>query len=201
MIAVGLERRALASHSLDRDLIARAGAGDGEAFAALVSQLQPLVHRWALMFAEDPDDADDVVQEAFVSMHLRMVQYHGVGPLEGWLYGIVRRVAGQRRRKARRRARLGAGPKGRSEMEVYLTDPGARVDRELVAARIRELFEELPARQREIFDLVDLQGYDPIEVALMIGLKPSTVRTNLFKARSSLRAHLIASHPAAAEIT
>jgi RNA polymerase sigma-70 factor, ECF subfamily len=201
MIAVGLEPRPPHNHSLDLDLIARAGAGDGQAFAALVSQLQPLVHRWALMFAEDPDEADDVVQEAFVSMHLRMVQYHGTGPLEGWVYGIVRRVAGQRRRKARRRARLREGPRSRPEIDVYLTDPGARVDRELVAARIRELFAELPARQREIFDLVDLQGYDPIEVALMTGIKPATVRANLFKARSTLRAHLIASHPAAVEIT
>jgi RNA polymerase sigma factor (sigma-70 family) len=69
-----------------------------------------------------------------------------------------------------------------------------------VAARIRAFFGTLPARQREIFDLVDLQGYDPSEVARMTGMNAATVRTNLFEARAAVRAHLIARRPGAAEL-
>jgi RNA polymerase sigma-70 factor (ECF subfamily) len=78
---------------------------------------------------------------------------------------------------------------------VYNTDPGARVDRERMTTFIRHFFRELPARQREVFDLVDLQGHDPAEVAEMIGLKAGTVRANLFKARASIRAHILELHP------
>ncbi|MGZ8379524.1 MAG: RNA polymerase sigma factor [Gemmatirosa sp.] len=183
------------------ELAARAEAGDTAAFGALVAALHPMVHRWALVFAADPDEADDIVQDACVQMHRHLAQFHGEAPLEAWLYRIVRRAAGQRRRTAQRRLRLAASAGARPERDLYLTDPGARVDRERVAARIHAFFGGLPARQREIFDLVDLQGYDPSEVARMTGANPATVRAHLFKARAAVRAHLIARHPGAAELT
>jgi RNA polymerase sigma-70 factor (ECF subfamily) len=181
-------------------LVSRAVAGDAAAFAALVTALHPSVYRWALIFAADADEADDITQEAFVQMHLRLAQFHGEAPLAAWLYRIVRHAAGQRRRAIVRRARLAAQPKALPERDAYDTDPGIRVDRQRLAAEVRAFFGHLPARQREIFDLVDLQGYDPMEVALMTGIKPATVRANLFKARAAVRAHLIARHPGAAEI-
>ena len=183
------------------ELAARAGAGDVAAFTALVAALHPMVHRWALVFAADADEADDIVQEAFVQVHRNLAQFHGAAPLEGWLYRIVRHAAGQRHRTAQRRLRLAASARARPERDVYLTDPGARVDRQLVAAQIRAAFGDLPARQREIFDLVDLQGFEPAEVARMTGMNAATVRANLFKARAAVRAHLIARHPGAAELT
>jgi RNA polymerase sigma-70 factor (ECF subfamily) len=183
------------------ELVARAEAGDVAAFTALVAALHPVVHRWALVFAADPDEADDIVQDAFVQMHLNLARFHGEAPLEAWLYRIVRRAAGQRRRTAQRRLRLAASARARPERDVYLTDPGLRVDRQWVAARIRACFGHLPARQREIFDLVDLQGFEPSDVARMTGMNAATVRANLFKARAAVRAHLIARHPGAAELT
>ena len=184
-----------------RELAIRAEAGDTAAFTALVAALHPAVHRWALVFAADPDEADDIVQEAFVQMHRHLAQFHGEAPLEAWLYRIVRRAAGQRRRTARRRLRLSGSTAALPDRDPYLTDPGVRVDRQWVAERIRAFFGALPARQREMFDLVDLQGYDPSEVARMTGMNPATVRANLFKARAAVRAHLIARHPGAAELT
>lgn len=184
----------------ERALVERAVAGDPASFAALVTALHPAVYRWALIFAADADEADDIAQDAFVQMHLRLAQFNGEAPLAAWLYRIVRHAAGQRRRAFVRRARLAALPKALPERDVYLTDPGERVDRERLAAEVRAYFAHLPARQREIFDLVDLQGYDPIEVALMTGIKPATVRANLFKARTAVRAHLIARHPGASEV-
>lgn len=112
----------------------------------------------------------------------------------------MRRVAGQRGRTARRRARLAALPAALPEQDVYVTDPGARVDRERLAAEVRAFFGTLPERQREMFDLVDLQGYDPLEAAVMTGINPATVRVHLFRARSTVRAHLIARHGDALEI-
>ena len=182
------------------ELMARAEAGETAAFAALVASLHPLVHRWALVFADDPDEADDVVQEVFIQLHRHLGRFHDDAPLEAWLYRVVRRAAGQRHRTARRRHRLATSSRARPERDVYLTDPGLRVDRQLVAARIRAFFGKLPARQREIFDLVDLQGYDPTEVATLAGMNAATVRANLFKARAAVRAHLIARHPGAAEL-
>ena len=62
------------------------------------------------------------------------------------------------------------------------------------------MFSKLPPRQREIFDLIDLQGLTPGEVADRTGMKPASVRANLFKARKSIRARFLATHPSYSEL-
>ncbi|MDP9176240.1 MAG: RNA polymerase sigma factor [Gemmatimonadota bacterium] len=182
------------------DMLSLARAGDDQSFAQLVALLQPRVYRWALTYARDPDEADEIAQQTFVLIHRQLEQFRGDAPVEAWAFSITRRVADQRRRTFLRRSRLASSPAGRPDREIYVTDPGARVDRQRVAALIREFFAGLPPRQREVFDLIDLQGYDPAEVAVMLGAKAVTVRANLFKARSTIRARVLATHPAWAEV-
>jgi len=199
LLAGQSNNQALARGQLLRSAIALAGNGDVPAFESLVTILHPLVHRWALTFARDPDEADEIVQETFVLVHRKLGQYRGDSSVESWIYRVTRRVALQRHRKDRRRRILSEA--AFSDIDsVYITDPGARVDRQKIADYIKHFFTELPPRQREVFDLVDLQGHDPHEVAQLIGSSASTVRGNLFKARASLRARLLQDHPAWCEV-
>jgi RNA polymerase sigma-70 factor (ECF subfamily) len=188
------------AHAFDVQLASRAAAGDDAAFTTLVTRYQPAVFRWALIFARDPDEAEDLVQEVFVRVHRQLAQYRSDGPLSAWLYAITRRAAHQSRRKHKRRTRLSLSSAALPLREVYTTDPGGRVDRERAAAVIRELFYELPARQREIFDLIDLQGLSPTEAAERTGMKTVSVRASLFKARSSIRSKFLATHPSYGEL-
>lgn len=181
------------------DCVAPAVNGDVQAFEQIVREMQPLVYRWALTYALDADEADEIAQDTFVRVHRNLSQYRGDSAFEGWVYGILRRVALQRRRKTKRRKWLSQSVIPGLDT-VYNTDPGGRVDRQRVAEYIKHFFTELPPRQREVFDLVDLQGHDPAEVAALLGLKQATLRANLFKARSSIRANVIAAHPGAREI-
>jgi DNA-directed RNA polymerase specialized sigma24 family protein len=57
------------------------------------------------------------------------------------------------------------------------------------------LFQELPWRQREVFDLVELQGFDAAHVAELLDIEPVTVRAHLFKARRRLRASILETRP------
>jgi RNA polymerase sigma factor (sigma-70 family) len=184
------------SYALDAQLASLASAGDDAAFTTLVTRFQPAVFRWALIFARDPDEAEDIAQEVFVRTHRQIGNYRSDGPLEAWLYRITRRTATQMRRTRKRRGRLALTASARPARDVYTTDPGGRVDRERAATVIRELFAGLPQRQREVFDLVDLQGLSPAEVAARTGMKPVSVRANLFKARKAIRETLLATHPA-----
>ena len=188
------------AHAIDAQLASRAAAGDDTAFTTLVTRYQPAVFRWSLMFANDPDEAEDIAQEVFVRAHRRLSQYRSDGSLEAWFYAVTRRAANQMRRKAKRRTRLALSPGARPAREVYTTDPGGRVDRERATALIHEMFANLPPRQREIFDLIDLQGLTPVEVAERTGMKPTSVRANLFKARKSIRARFLATHPSYSEL-
>lgn len=187
------------SRAVSSSLVAAARRGDSHALSLLITDLQPLVFRWALVFTADPDEADDITQEAFVLMYRRLSQYGGEGTFEGWLYRITRRVALQRGRTQRRRTRLAGSPAARPEVEVYHTDPGARVDRERLRDLVFESLDQLPPKQREMFDLIDLQGLTPSEAAEMTGSNPATVRVHLFKARSSIRTRLMANDAVARE--
>jgi RNA polymerase sigma-70 factor (ECF subfamily) len=187
-----------AVRQMDR-VIGLARAGNTDAFTELVRSLQPTVFRWALTFARDVDEADEIAQETFVQVHRKLDQYRGDSSLEGWVYGITRSLALQKNRRKKRRNLLSATSLPGIDT-VYTTDPGARVDRQRVAEYIRHFFLALPPRQREVFDFVDLQGFDPAEVAQLINVKQATVRANLFKARASIRAHLLAAHPEWSEL-
>jgi RNA polymerase sigma-70 factor, ECF subfamily len=178
-----------------KSLVARIRSGELEAFTSLVEQYQPLVYRWSIGLVYDRDEADDVMQEVFVLAYRKLGSFRDEGSLEGWLYRITSRVAGKHRRRQKRRSVLGELPAARPSREVYTTDPGGRVDREQAVALIRESAATLSHRQREVFDLVDLQGYSPVEVGEMLALKPVSVRANLFKARASVRRAILSLHP------
>jgi RNA polymerase sigma-70 factor (ECF subfamily) len=60
---------------------------------------------------------------------------------------------------------------------------------------IDHLLQALPAKQRELFDLIDLQGFAPAEVAEMLDMNPGTVRVHLFKARRRIRAWILERDP------
>jgi RNA polymerase sigma-70 factor (ECF subfamily) len=66
-------------------------------------------------------------------------------------------------------------------------------------ATARRALAGLPLRQREVFDLVDLQGHAPHEAAAMLGLSHGTVRAHLFRARRAVRAAILALDPALLE--
>ena len=170
------------------DLVARTREGDESAFALLVERYHPVVFRWAIGLSGDRDDADDVVQEVFVRVHRKLSSFRGEGSFEAWLYRITRRVA-------LRLVRESASPLTRESEAVYLTDPGARVDRQRAVALIQAVALTLPVRQREVFILCDLEGRTPAEVAGMLNMKDVSVRASLFKARASVRRSILATHP------
>src|SRR5439155_432527 len=111
------------SWALDAQLASRASAGDDAAFTTLVTRFQPAVFRWALIFARDPDEAEDITQEVFVRTHRQIGDYRSDGPFEAWLYRITRRAATQMRRTRKRRGRLALTPVARPLRDVYTTGP------------------------------------------------------------------------------
>jgi RNA polymerase sigma-70 factor (ECF subfamily) len=170
------------------DLVARAREGDEVAFTMLVEQYQPNVFRWAIGLSGDEDDAEDITQEVFVRVHRKLSSFRGDGPFDAWLYRITRRIGLRMRPTSIRSADSYAD-------DVYLTDPGARVDRQRAVALIQTIATTLPVRQREVFILCDIECRTPAEVAVMLDMKDVSVRASLFKARASIRRTILATHP------
>jgi RNA polymerase sigma-70 factor (ECF subfamily) len=170
------------------ELVARTREGDGGAFATLVDRYQPTVFRWAIGLSGDRDEAEDIVQEVYIRVHRKLASFRGDGPFDAWLYRITRRVA-------LRPSPTRLAPTESVAVNVYRTDPGARVDRQRAVALIESIAATLPMRQREVFMLCDLEGRTPAEVAGLLRMKDVSVRASLFKARAAIRRTILATHP------
>jgi RNA polymerase sigma-70 factor (ECF subfamily) len=183
--------------------VARARDG-GAALERLLEEIRPLVRRWALVKVRDPDCAADVTQRVLLTVHRGLDGFRDEsGSFRTWLYRVTANAAVDEHRRRRRSTRLRDAmlrhAAAAGEAEVASRDPAGKVHERLDAVTVRRLVhrfaEELPDRQREVFDLVDLQGLDAGEVARMIGVAPSTARVHLMRARRRLRELLLESNP------
>jgi RNA polymerase sigma factor (sigma-70 family) len=175
-------------------LVRRAQGGDDQAFEALVRWLYDRIYRWALVQTGDADDADDVTQEVLFRLHTKLRSYKGKSRFTTWLYQVTRNAVYELGRARSTQQRFREKLAHMEPEATRTTTLPAQPDNAVVAV-IRDLFEQLPSRQRQIFDLADLQGFTPSEIGGMLGMNPVTVRANLCKARRTIRSHLIEQHP------
>lgn len=171
-------------------LITGAQGGDRGAFARLASRVERSIRGWAEAFTGDSDDAEDVTQDVLILLHRRLPQFEGKSRFSTWLYRITRNVALDRQRRiSRRAARI-------DEMDppVVTTVTREDFDDATLARLVLYYFDQLPARQREVFELSDIQGLSAPEIAERLGMKPVTVRASLFKARRTIRLRMLAHH-------
>jgi RNA polymerase sigma-70 factor (ECF subfamily) len=172
-------------------LVAEARSGRRASLERLLDHVQANVRRWAGRFASDDDAAEDIAQDVLIGLERRVQRFDGASRFSTWLFTVTRNVALSRRRRETRRAALFA-----EQQHVALDDQSDATDPD--AARLAALalryFDELPPQQRRVFELVDIRGLAPAEVARRLSMEQSTVRGHLFKARRSIREQLLEHH-------
>lgn len=175
------------------ELAERAAKGEREALGTLAGALRPLICRWALVMTGDPNDAEDVAQRVLMRMMESIETFDGRSRVTTWAYRITRNASLDhlRRKKQDRRIDEKAELLARAE-RPRLDDPLDDIEMKRTMGLIRTLLGELPMRQREVFDLVDLQGLDPKEAAELLEMNPNTVRVHLLRARRRMRSEMLA---------
>jgi len=167
----------------ETELATRARAGDRAAFGQLVERFAPQARRVARAVLQDPHDADDAAQDAFLAALVKLDQYDPRRPFGPWLMRIVANAATDRRRRRTVRQVEPLAPE--------LTGGGPRPDREAeqsaLGDRLRAALAELPERRRIAVVLFDVDGYSHAEIAQILGIPEGTVRSEVFHARRRLR--------------
>ena len=167
-------------------------SGRPAAVERLVARVQDRVRGWAARFTDDEDAADDVAQEVLIGLERRVSRFRGASRFSTWLFAVTRNVALSQRRRDQRRAML-----LERQLEVGGIEQGT-VEQDPDAVRLARLviqyYDALPNRQRSIFEMVDLHGMTPAEVARQLGMEQVTVRAHLFKARRTIRARMLEQH-------
>jgi RNA polymerase sigma-70 factor (ECF subfamily) len=163
-------------------LVARAKAGDEEAFEALYRSHVARVFALALRLTGDRGQAAELVQDTFVRAWEALPRFRGDSALGTWLHRIAVNVLLESRRAEGRRLKRVVFTEEPAELERPAPEasPGTRMDLEQAIAG-------LPQGARVVFVLHDVEGYEHREIGRMTGIAEGTSKAQLFRARRLLR--------------
>ncbi len=192
-----------AAEPTDHDLVVRAQGGDGGAFATLARRHRDRVYRLALRITRDAQDAEDVLQETFLSVYRKLDDFREEAAFTTWLHRVAANHALMKLRKRRSTIQTTSMDEvgDRFEDTGTVLSPGGtwQDDGKLDAAEKRELRErinqavdELPEIYRVVFLLRDVEELSTEEVAEVVGIGVPNVKTRLHRARLLLRDKLTA---------
>jgi RNA polymerase sigma-70 factor (ECF subfamily) len=178
-------------------LIQGAKAGDQEAFAELVNRYERKVYRLAKNITQNDEDAEDVLQEAFLKAYSHLDSFQGQSKFYTWLVRIAVNEALMklRKRKSDRSVSLdeptdtGEDTVVR-EIAVWGDDPEQKYTREELRSILDNAIQSLKPAFRTVFTLRDIEELSTEETAEALGISIPAVKSRLLRARLQLREKL-----------
>jgi RNA polymerase sigma-70 factor (ECF subfamily) len=155
-----------------------------ETLAALVSQYSGTLYRVAFSVLRNPADAEDAVQEAFMRVLRHRDTLGEVRDQRVWLIRIVWNIVLDRKRRAKTR------PETDDVSELARVLPAQGLSAEQIAsaaqhhAHVLACVDQLPAKERQVLMLSAFQELTSVEIASVLGITESSVRSRLFRARN-----------------
>jgi len=177
----------------EANLVRRALDHDAGAFRAIMQKHNRRLYRIARGILRNNADAEDAVQDAYVSAFTNLASYRGESALATWLSRIVINEALGRLR--RRRATIDYSTRSEAEIIQFpLATSNDDPERSMAQRQILELVEQatdnLPATFRLVFITRVIEGMSVEETSELLGIRPQTVKTRLHRARQLIREQL-----------
>ena len=165
-----------------RKLIDACKRGDRKAQFELYRLYSSAMYNTTLRIVRDPDDAEDVMQEAFLKAFSRISTYRGEVSFGAWLKRIVVNKSLDFLRLRRERVSLDEV----SEVEEIPEDDPGVIEHAYSADEIRKAIYALPEGYRLVLSLILLEGYDHEEVSEILRISNATSRTQYHRAKKKL---------------
>jgi len=175
----------------DQRLIAECLQGDTAAFGVLVRRYQERLYHSVYRLVENAEDAQDVVQEAFLNAYQSLDGFKGDALFFTWLYRIAVNTAISLKRKHRAMARLETRKNGEHTIEP--PDPSASsrpeyaLEQSEQGTRIRQALSRLSPEHRAVLVMKDMEGQKYETMAEILQVPIGTIRSRLHRARLELR--------------
>ena len=188
-----MTQAALDYEGLDENHLVRfAAAGDRQAFRAIMKRCNQHLFRVARAVVGSDDEAEDVLQTAYLAAFATIVAFRRESSLLTWLTAITLNEARGRLRKRRQTLDLTMLDQAADRIipfpGIVLADnPEAETARAQVRGMLETAIDALPMDFRIVFMLREVEGFSIEEVADQLGILPGTVKTRLFRARRQLR--------------
>lgn len=135
-----------------------------------------------LRYANDEDEAKDILQDGFIKVFLNLKQFNNKGSFEGWIRRIVVNTALERFRDKSYLFAINMDnnyESGDREYDHILSD--------IAANDLLKLIQELSPQYRMVFNLYAIEGYSHKEICNMLNIKEGTSKSNLSRAREILK--------------
>jgi RNA polymerase sigma-70 factor (ECF subfamily) len=180
----------------DTELINAINAGRTELFQELVGRYEQKLYNFALRMCGDVCDAEDLVQETFLTAFRYLKDFRFETKFKNWLYRIATSACIKKRRKSK------YAPERELSLDEYAAEnesattenvpdwaqvPLEQLLSEELSIMIQEAILSLPEKYRIVIILRDLEGFSTIEAAQILSLKESNVKVRLHRARLYLR--------------
>jgi RNA polymerase sigma-70 factor, ECF subfamily len=173
-------------------------ANDKRAFNELVDRYGDKIYRIALRITHNPSDAQDVLQEVFITLVNKLNTIRGESKFSTWLYRVAANASFMHLRTEKKHKNeislenyVSYGENGTLMGRVKRKDWSDRPDEALFSKEVMEIIEgavnELPVLYRVVFHLVDVEGHSNEETAEFLGLSVPAVKSRLHRARLFLR--------------
>jgi RNA polymerase sigma-70 factor, ECF subfamily len=170
---------------------------DEEAFNEIVDRYGDKIYRTALRITHNPSDAEDVLQEVFITLIEKLDSFHEESKFSTWLYRVAANASLMHLRTKKKR-------KNEVSLEDYVSynedgmlkgvkinDWSGRPDELLLSKEDMEIIEravnELPVLYRVVFHLVDIEGHSNEETAELLGLSLPAIKSRIHRVRLFLR--------------
>ncbi|HVI02429.1 MAG TPA: sigma-70 family RNA polymerase sigma factor [Enhygromyxa sp.] len=197
------EEARAARDARDRRLVRRLKQGDERAFQELVHTYQDRIFGLVYRMIGNRQEAEDIAQEVFISVHRGIANYRGEGRFYTWLYRIAsntckNRIKYLKGRNFHRASDIDETPAAHTQGEAgpvvalqsVVPGPEATVVGDRLERAIQYEIAQLEPEHRLLIVLRDIQGLSYAEILRITGLQEGTLKSRLHRARLALKARL-----------
>ncbi len=179
----------------DQEFVERLKANDPTAYEELIENYAEMVYRVVYRILQDPHDAEDAMQETFLTVYRRIGSFRGGSKFSTWLYRVATNVALDMIRARQRKQGQDLSWDDTEEEGAPLPDtvtplPEEVLMRQECIALLEEGLQQLSPKLRTALILYELEGLPMKEVAEVLGISPSAAKVRVHRARLLLQEYL-----------
>ena len=169
----------------DITLVNECVKGNAKAQRMLFDKFAGKMMTVCLRYAKNTDQAEDVLQDGFVKVFMKLSDFKKEGSLEGWIRRIMVNTALDQIRKE---------VKFKGDLDIedvgYKLENNAFIEEEMMAEDLMKLVRAMPDGYRIVFNMFAIEGYSHAEIASTLGVTENTSKSQYSRARAYLRERL-----------
>lgn len=176
----------------DTQIIERTLGGEPEAFNLLVRRWERHIYGLTLRMLGRDEEARDATQETFLSAYRNLSKFRGEAKFSSWIYRIALNICNTKLRSRPRGSFSLDEEREESGFEIAADtrDLSGGIQQEQVARHVRRALQGLPAEMRQVIIMKEYEGLKFSEIAEILGIPLSTVKTRMYTGLTELRKRL-----------